>query len=474
MSHQLEAALGYSQEWLECISSMKPPITTCLIVNTDELAKQILACTSEKFTGRWDFEGSENQNRSLYFSEGLICGGSGIYPIRSWYRQLSRHCPQLMVNTTPDSLLTDPWTYDILAQKVKDRKISHEQITIVVESYITEILFDIIQELEQHRYPSGLRLSQSRIPQDIMNSALVGIPADLAWSETIKFWQAWQEAGLIDVSPNLGVRILKVEELKQKTSALVYENLIALADGNQTFRDLAVKLNRNLLLLTKPILPYIRQGLIGLTEIGDLSLTCPSPVTPKPNEEKTQEVTEIGNTPLSLSSSSSALVACIDDSPVDILIMNQILTQAGYQFINIQNQENALLTLLSQKPDLIFLDLMMPIANGYEICAQIRRVPFFKNTPVIIVTGKDGVVDRARAKMVGSSGFLTKPIDREKVMKVLQMYLSSSKSSQSEEGIKSDRPPQKKGDSLLQNLKNLDSSELIQDVLKSSIKQKYS
>jgi two-component system, chemotaxis family, response regulator PixG len=83
----------------------------------------------------------------------------------------------------------------------------------------------------------------------------------------------------------------------------------------------------------------------------------------------------------------------------------------------------ALVQLLEHKPDLIFLDLVMPIANGYEICAQIRRVSAFKETPVIILTSNDGIVDRVRAKMVGSSGFLAKPIEQDRVLSVLQKYL---------------------------------------------------
>jgi chemotaxis family two-component system response regulator PixG len=106
-------------------------------------------------------------------------------------------------------------------------------------------------------------------------------------------------------------------------------------------------------------------------------------------------------------------------------MMSRILTQAGYRFINIQDPVKALPILLEHKPALIFLDLIMPITNGYEICGQIRRTSVFKDTPVIILTSNDGIVDRVRAKMVGSSGFLAKPIESEKVLKVLQRHLAA-------------------------------------------------
>ncbi len=120
------------------------------------------------------------------------------------------------------------------------------------------------------------------------------------------------------------------------------------------------------------------------------------------------------------------LIAYIDDSRSDSLKMAYILTKSGYRCINIQESVSALTTLLENKPSLIFLDLVMPIANGYEICAQIRRVSALNNTPVIILTSNDGIVDRVRAKMVGSSGFLAKPITTEKVLKIIQKYLPKS------------------------------------------------
>jgi len=80
---------------------------------------------------------------------------------------------------------------------------------------------------------------------------------------------------------------------------------------------------------------------------------------------------------------------------------------------------------LSTKPDLIFLDLIMPNANGYEICGQLRKLNFFKNTPIVILTGNDGIIDRVRSKMVGATDFLSKPIDSELVLETIRKYLKT-------------------------------------------------
>jgi len=404
---------------------METPMTTCQVLTTDQLAQQIFDCAREQLTGRLDVEVLQGKQWTLYFSYGSIWGGSGVHPIRSWYRQLSRHCPQLIAelvdSQSDDSTGLD---YDSLAELVKQEKVQRQQMVEIVENQVIEILFDIIQHREQLSKDLEWRLTYKPVSEYARNTTLVMMQAEEIWQQATRYWEAWREADLAECSPNWAPIILQPEQLRQQTSELVYDNLTALGDGNWTLRDLTVKFNRSLLLLTKPLIPYIRDGLIKLIEVKDLD------GIPKPAD--TDVTNDVSRLQLSSPTNSVSpgqgqrtdyLVACIDDSQVDTQIMNHILTQAGYRFINIENQGNALPTLILHKPDLIFLDLVMPVANGYEICAQIRRVPFFKYTPVVIVTGKNGITDWARAKLVGSSDFITKPINREKVLKVLQAYL---------------------------------------------------
>jgi chemotaxis family two-component system response regulator PixG len=117
------------------------------------------------------------------------------------------------------------------------------------------------------------------------------------------------------------------------------------------------------------------------------------------------------------------LIAYVDDSQFDRLTMSDILVQHGYRFINIQDPIQALPLLLELKPSIVLLDLVMPYTNGYEVCAQIRRTTILKHTPVIIVTSSDGIIDRVRARIVGASGFLAKPISPEKVLATLKKHL---------------------------------------------------
>ncbi|HEY9834343.1 MAG TPA: response regulator [Stenomitos sp.] len=419
------------------------------VITTAELAKQILACSEQGFTGQLDLAIQEPkaQRWSLYFRQGhLIWGADEIHPIRRLLRQLSMYCPQLVIDShalanlcTQRKLPTRVSTisqkavqpqdgdYRFLVELMKQGKLRRSQMTAIMEGYIKEVLFDIHQRWDRFRYRSALQLTYRPIPPDILNSfdaTLISIQVEPIWQQALQAWQAWQQDALAEVSPNLAPAISKAEELRWQTSPKVYQNLITLVDGHQTFRDLAVKLKQNLLPLTLSIMPYIRKGLIEVLEVEDVNYAV-KPTTHPQSASIGSRVRPVQSQP------TSPLIAYIDDSQIDCQRMNHILVQAGYRCILIQDPVQALPLLLEHKPDLIFLDLIMPVTNGYEICSQVRRISVFQDTPVIILTSNDGIVDRVRAKMVGSTGFLAKPIGREKVLSILQKYLALTKSAPS-------------------------------------------
>ncbi|MEW6494513.1 MAG: response regulator [Cyanobacteriota bacterium] len=417
-------------------------MATYQTLSKNALAQLLRVCEGEKFTGQLELKIKDTQvlDWNLYFHEGnLIWCTSNLHPIRRWYRLLFRHCPQFAVDNkiqlgfqksaTIQGLQLPPvWEYKFLVELTRQEQIQQWQVQTIVEDSLVEILFDILHWTEHLRYRSGEQLTYRKIPINALDSRLVKSPTEQVWRQAMKLWEAWQRAGLGDLSPNQAPVILQAEALQQQTSASVYRNLTSLADGHQTFRDLAVTMNRSLLLLAQPIMPFIRKRLIELRNVEDYSYSI-DPIKgitlkPEPISTSVKLVQLQGDSPL---------VACIDDSPIDSQIMNKILTEAGYQCINIQDSVQALPRLIECKPGLIFLDLVMPIANGYEICAQIRRISIFQDTPVIILSSNDKMVDRFRAKMVGSSDFLSKPITREKVIVTLQKYYSLATPIQSQE-----------------------------------------
>lgn len=120
-------------------------------------------------------------------------------------------------------------------------------------------------------------------------------------------------------------------------------------------------------------------------------------------------------------------VVYVSDDIADSQTMAEIVQGAGYGYANVSDAFQVLPRLIDHKPQLIFLELDLPVANGYELCAQVRRIAMFKETPIVLVANSDRIVDRMRGKMVGAAAFITKPIKPKTVINFLIKYLSTSK-----------------------------------------------
>jgi two-component system, chemotaxis family, response regulator PixG len=100
------------------------------------------------------------------------------------------------------------------------------------------------------------------------------------------------------------------------------------------------------------------------------------------------------------------------------------LEPQGYDVLAINDPLHGIAMLLSHKPDLILLDLVMPSTNGYELCNFLRKTTVFQRTPIVILTSRDKVVDRMRAKQVGSSDFLSKPPEPDKLLSTIARLIN--------------------------------------------------
>ena len=116
-------------------------------------------------------------------------------------------------------------------------------------------------------------------------------------------------------------------------------------------------------------------------------------------------------------------IVCIDDSPTVLQAIHSFLDDTSFTVVMINDPVKALMQVVRSKPDLILLDVGMPNLDGYELCRLLRRHPTFKSTPIIMVTGHTGFLDRAKAKLVGSSGYLTKPFTQSDLLKIVFQHL---------------------------------------------------
>ncbi len=115
-------------------------------------------------------------------------------------------------------------------------------------------------------------------------------------------------------------------------------------------------------------------------------------------------------------------VLVIDDSNTIRRSAEMFLRQAGYEVILAEDGFDALAKISDYAPQVIFVDIMMPRLDGYQTCALIKQNPMLKSTPVIMLSSKDGVFDRARGRLAGSDRYLTKPFTKEALLEAVKQH----------------------------------------------------
>ena len=189
---------------------------------------------------------------------------------------------------------------------------------------------------------------------------------------------------------------------------------------NQDELQLAQKLHplivKGVIFLRKPYPPFDR-----LPKISNIS-----PVSIATNQRIPQGDTQaaIAKIPNSPTVEKTWKIACVDDSPAVLRKIERFLDNDAFSVSLIQDPVKALVQILKIKPDLILLDIGMPNLDGYQLCSLLRNHVLFKLTPIVIVTGKEGFIDRAKAKLVGATDYITKPFTQSELLKIAFRYLT--------------------------------------------------
>ena len=124
--------------------------------------------------------------------------------------------------------------------------------------------------------------------------------------------------------------------------------------------------------------------------------------------------------------SSGLKVLVIDDSNTIRRSAEIFLKQGGHEVLLAEDGFDALSKVNDYEPDLIFCDILMPRLDGYQTCAIIKRNSRFSDVPIVMLSSKDGVFDKARGRMVGSQDYLTKPVTKDQLLQAVEQFGSSS------------------------------------------------
>ncbi|AFZ45638.1 response regulator receiver protein [Halothece sp. PCC 7418] len=393
------------------------------VSTANHILEQILSYAQKGFTGKIEIEIGDQHKTAFYFNLGFLAWGTD--GIKS-YRRSTRHLIKLGISSeiAVAILYQEKQTqslnceeegsfvaeeYNTLVTLIKDGLLTKKQIQTLISNYCQELLFDLISQLEHNRTQRqdwqinvylGERPSRSSL---IPHTWLCAF--DLVLQHTREFYQKWIALEIPNCSPNQVPVIQHHKRLSDKTNPKTYEKLVSLLNKKYTLREIAVQTKQDVLSIITPLAPLIKEGTIILQSLPEKS-------SPKTTTKQAH---------------SKLKIIAIDDNRQTLRILEGIVKNGGNDFTGISNPMTALPQLIETKPDLIFLDLIMPVFNGYELCRKIRKVEALSNVPIIILSGK--LIDKVRAKLAGATSSLQKPIVCQQVEEAIKIYSEKKKES---------------------------------------------
>jgi twitching motility two-component system response regulator PilG len=256
----------------------------------------------------------------------------------------------------------------------------------------------------------------------------------LNWSDIQKqltqrqqIWQSFApEIPSIDAIP-----VLSEQQLQQIDNAQVKEHLRNSVDGRRNLIDIAAKMDKDPLTVAKSYLNWVNNGWVSFRQMSEVSQAVIDTKAPSQSIQagiQTQENQNLEvNTPTQISQPQNSqdlpIVLSVDDSPIIQTTIKRAL-QEHYQVLLADKAADALQILNQQPVKLLLLDLTMPDVDGLEFCQQIRKIPKFYDLPIIMVTARDGLINKMKGHIAGTSKYLTKPFKPEELREVVSQYIN--------------------------------------------------
>ncbi|MBD1842118.1 DUF4388 domain-containing protein [Cyanobacteria bacterium FACHB-63] len=280
--------------------------------------------------------------------------------------------------------------YGCLWALLENHLVTPAQGRSILRGMVQETLFDL---LSLHQGSFVFELGNPLTPQ------LLTLEIAPLAMKMLKQIQEWKQLHPQLHSPDQCLLIAEAASLKAALPEATFQALDRYLDGQTSIRQIARYLNRDISTVARAVYPYLQRGWLQTDH------------TVSPSQ------------PASELSLKAPKVVCIDDSPTIGKAVELMLNRNGYEITTIENPLNALSLVFQLKPDFILCDIAMPELDGYELCAMLRQSTAFRHTPIVMLTGKDGFIDRVRARMVGATDYLTKPFGEHEILMLLEKYI---------------------------------------------------
>ncbi len=355
----------------------------------------------KKASGRLLLREKNGGVKTVFFGRGMLQYVVCSYTRkRRWQRLVATKYPKYATVFAEGQL----WEYEILRRGVVKKEIGLPQAKSIIEQVTEECLLELCLdggmtmewqekgEIDSSPFAYFLSLPPSEILE--INNRVRKL-SQLWWKE------GWRQPNLAPLLSAKGKTMVK--------DALQRGYL----NGYYTMWDLAASLKQPIEAVAKSLKDWENKGLITF-------------VTPPPEEEETTPLPTktADKSSQEAESRDNYLIACIDDSPVLLQTLKKTLEGAGFATLLINEPMTGLGKILEHKPDLIILDLNLPNASGHSVCRFLRESPVFQNTPIIILSAKDGTLDKTKAKLAGATDFIPKPPVAEDLIATVRRHLN--------------------------------------------------
>ena len=319
--------------------------------------------------------------------------------------KLGSKCPDLNEAETSE--------YSFLCQSLSNKQLADLEIKKSLFRFVREGFAQVV---------SIKRANIQFLPAKRIAKPLVSFSLQQLWAkqeEKIKFWRVTRS---YLASPFSRLYLEQNKALQfYKTWKVIYQDpeLAPLVESHKlsTFASLfvakknlyqiATKTNVDTEFLAKHLKSSILEDLISTLPFKELT---PQELN-KRHQTLENSLLEAQEVKPTSDRADATLIVCIDDSKTVQKQMKMTLEAVGYKVIGILDPTTALKMLSKHQPAVIFMDINMPELNGYDLCSLLRKSQKFKEIPIVMLTGRDGMIDRVRAKIAGATDYLTKPCD---------------------------------------------------------------
>jgi two-component system, chemotaxis family, response regulator PixG len=392
---------------------------------------QLKFCRNKHFTGKLcaisingdTVDSLEGHCWYIYFYRGRLIGDSaGVHPLRRLRRQFSEQRVELSEQVENNILKSITFNYlssDVINQLLADRYLEREQAEQILAGSLIEVLFDILhyEAIAQVTNKNQLSYILERDNSRELNVPNILMKPETIWEVALLQFKSWRDSGLLKCSPHVAPQINNLKLLQEILPVITFQKIVLLLEKDRSLRDLAVKIDEEIVVLTKSLMGLCNQDALVLRKIGDIDLVGRGFSTVIDEESITSFLIHGSENPKVFH---KKLIVHLTQNPAESDAIQDVVERAGHHYLSFRESTQALITLLKCSPDLIVMDNSSAGMQAQDMCDRLRRTHKFKTTPIVLVSQKESMLERLRSSSID---YVSKPLNQQKIFSIMNKYI---------------------------------------------------